>query len=169
MNLPPFEHFPVLSSASVVLRQIHPSDCSDIVSISFYNGKPATSEEEAIAMLQRIEADYHNGNTVHWGIADPVSDTLLGTCGYYRGFDNDTGELGCVLLPAYRGKGTMTQALQLAIGFGNDVLGLARITAITTEENVKAIALLRRLNFVEVCKRDNGLEFEFLRSLSPKG
>lgn len=162
MLLPPFDMFPILRGERVVLREVQPSDCRDIVSISFYNGKPAASTDEAAAMLERIDNDYRNGETVHWGIADPLSNTLLGTCGYYRGFSSDSGELGCVLLQDSRGKGIMTEALQLAIAFGIDVLGLKRITAITTADNSKAIALLERLNFVEVHRRDSGLEFEFL-------
>lgn len=30
--------------------------------------------------------------------------------GYYRGFENASGELGCVLLPQFRGQGFMTSA-----------------------------------------------------------
>lgn len=75
------------------------------------------------------------------------NNILLRTCGYYRGFPHATGELGCVLRPAFHGQGIMTEAMQAAIDFGFGEMGLERIMAITTEHNVKARALLGRLGF----------------------
>ncbi|MBW8361321.1 MAG: GNAT family N-acetyltransferase [Kaistella sp.] len=43
---------------------------------------------------------------------------MVGTCGFYRGFANEEGELGCILLSRYRGQGFMTGALRAAIDFG---------------------------------------------------
>lgn len=74
----------------------------------------------------------------------------MGTCGYYRGLDNGEGELGCVLLPQFRGKGFMTAAMQLAVDFGLKNIRLKRIRAVTSRQNYKAIRLLGRLNFLKV-------------------
>jgi len=77
-----------------------------------------------------------------------VPGRIVGTCGYYRGLDKGEGELGCVLLPAFRGQGLMMAAMQLAIGFGIHHIGLKRIWAITTKDNHKARKLFDRLGFV---------------------
>ncbi|MBK6373678.1 MAG: hypothetical protein IPF67_10995 [Saprospiraceae bacterium] len=31
--------------------------------------------------------------TIHWGIAHPVTDEIMGSLGYYRGFENGVGRL----------------------------------------------------------------------------
>ncbi len=150
MHLPPYNIFPTLHAQQITLREILPSDLDDILEISVYDGKRAADTAEALVILQRIERDYHNGDSVHWGIADKNSNVIMGTCGYYRGLRDGTGELGCVLRPAFRGQGVMTEAMQAAIDFGRQQMGLEHIIAITTGENLKAISLLERLQFVRV-------------------
>jgi ribosomal-protein-alanine N-acetyltransferase len=46
----------------------------------------------------------------------------------------------------------MRSAIQLAIQFGQNNIGLTRIWAITTKENNHAIKLLERLNFIKVAE-----------------
>ena len=93
MHLPPYDVFPTILADRIILREIVLSDLDHILEVSFYDGKPAADTAEALVMLQRIERDYHNGDTIHWGIADKNSNIIMGTCGYYRGFQNGAGEL----------------------------------------------------------------------------
>lgn len=150
MNLPPYDIFPIISAERISLRQILPSDIKDIIEISFYDAKQATTLLQAAEMQAKINNDYNEGNSIHWGIADNETNNIVGTCGYYRGFDNDAGELGCILLPQYRGQGFMSPAMQLAIDFGLNNIGLKRVWAVTTKQNGNAIKLLNRLNFVKI-------------------
>jgi [ribosomal protein S5]-alanine N-acetyltransferase len=147
LNLPPYNQFPAIKGDRITLRQIKDSDITEIIDISFYDGKQATSYEEAKVMQDNINSDYTEGNSIHWAVVDNDTNRIVGTCGYYRGFDFGKGELGCVLLPPYRGKGYMTTALEMAISFGKKDMGLTKIIAITTLQNTKAIALLERLDF----------------------
>ncbi len=149
MNLPPFDSFPTINDGQVLLRQIHLSDIKYLIEISYYDSIQASTFEEAIEMQKKINLDYEEGNSIHWGIVLESSNTIIGTCGYYRGFKNQTGELGCVLLPKYRGKGLMSAALKLAIDFGESKMKLTRIWAATSQENIKAINLLAGLNFIK--------------------
>ena len=113
-------------------------------------------------MQVKINQDYIDGNSIHWGIADNLTSKIVGTCGYYRGLDKGEGELGCVLLPQYRGQGFMTPAMQLAIGFGINYMELKRIWAITTKQNDKVIQLLNRLHFIKIADlQDDEIEYEF--------
>lgn len=161
MNLPPFDTYPTVEADQIILRQILPSDISGIVEISFYDAKQARTITEAIEMQARIDRDYLSGNSIHWAIVDKASKKVVGTCGYYRGFDNETGELGCVLLTAFRGQGYMTMALKAAITFGFTHIGLKRIRAITSIQNPKAIQLLHRLGFKQVVVAgDDDVEYE---------
>ncbi len=138
-----------------MLRQVEYSDIPDIIEICFYDGIQATTVAQAMDMQIKINEDYRDGNSIHWGIMDKVTHKLVGTCGYYRGLDKGEGELGCILLPQYRGKGYMTLALVLAIEFGRTKIGLNRIWARTTKQNEKAIKLIENLSFTKRADLDN--------------
>lgn len=160
MQLPPYKNFPEINSDEIVLRQVYTSDAKVIVDISFYNAKAASTVEEAIEMQNRINLDYQNGNSIHWAIVDKRTNQIAGTLGYYRGFENGTGELGCVLKPEFFGKGFMTIAMKLAIEFGLNEIGLKNIIAITTTDNKKAMQLFIRLGFYEVSTNGNEIKFQ---------
>jgi ribosomal-protein-alanine N-acetyltransferase len=166
MNLPPYQDFPTLKNSMILLREIRPEDIKDLVEISFYDGKAASDEEEAKFMQARIDADYQRGDSIHWGIVDLEMDQVVGTCGYYRGFEGGSGELGCVLKPAFRGQGYMRTALELAIEFGFQQIGLEKVVAITSQQNEKAVRLLTRLQFVKTANLSDGeVEYQYLRKI----
>ncbi len=167
MNLPPYHTFPEISLESLILKHVEQDDIQDLLEISFYDGKAAATLEEAILMQNRIDTDYQNGNSIHWCIMNKTTRKVMGTLGYYRGFENGTGELGCVLKPAFRGKGIMTEAIQLATEFGLTTMGLENVMAITTKQNTKAIRLLERLSFTKTKELENDdVEYRILRSAS---
>ncbi len=164
MNLPPYQNFPELSSDTLILRKIVEGDIESLVEISFYNALPALTVEDAAEMQERINLDYQNGSSIHWGIADKKSNNIMGTVGYYRGFKNGSGELGCVLKPEFQGKGLMTEAMKLAIKFGINEMKLRKIGAITSGENKPAIQLLKRLSFVKIRDLDDDeVEYVFVK------
>lgn len=161
MNFPPFRTVPQLVNDKITLRPVLASDIPYLIEISFYDGKQAASLEEAIEMQEKIDVNYKEGDSVHWVIIDNRSGQITGTCGYYRGFEKATGELGCVLLPRFRGQGFMTLALQLAIDFGLKKMELKHIRAVTTAQNIAAIKLLQRLGFLKTADlQDHGIEFQ---------
>lgn len=161
MRLPPYDKFPRISDEKILLREIQFSDINDLIEISVYDGVHATNLNQAAEIQSKINADYSNGNSIHWGIFDQLTNKIVGTCGYYRGLDKGEGELGCILLPQYRGQGYMNSAMLLAIKFGLNNIGLKRIWAITTKQNEKAIKLIEKLNFIKVADlHDNKVEYE---------
>jgi ribosomal-protein-alanine N-acetyltransferase len=166
MRLPPYDIFPIIAGDRITLRQIMSSDIEDLIEISFYDAIQATTLQQATEMQGKINKDYIEGNSIHWGIADNLTNKIIGTCGYYRGLDQGTGELGCVLLPQYRGQGFMTSAMLLAIDFGINSIGLRRVWAITTKQNEKAIKLLEQLNFTKIADLDdNEIEYELRQNI----
>ena len=86
MNLPPYYNFPEISTNRIILRQITSEDLKDILKISFYDTVQAKNVAEAAEMHARIDQDYLDGNSIHWGIADSETNKIVGTVGYYRGF-----------------------------------------------------------------------------------
>lgn len=148
MSLPPYPHFPTLTHGPVHLRAILPADLPALLEISYFQGQLAPDLATAADMLAQITALYHTGQLIHWGIEDQQQGHLVGTCGYYRGFEHSRGELGCILLPAFRNQGYMYHALQAAIQFGKEDMGLQHIFALTHPDNHRAIKLLQKLGMV---------------------
>jgi len=166
MRLPPYDIFPIISGDKISLRQILTEDIEDLIEISFYDSIQATTLQQATEMQDKINQDYIEGNSIHWGIADNLTNKIIGTCGYYRGLEHGAGELGCVLLPQYRGQGFMTSAMLLAINFGINNIGLKRVWAVTTKQNEKAIKLLEQLNFIKIADLDdNEIEYELRQNV----
>jgi ribosomal-protein-alanine N-acetyltransferase len=161
MKLPPYNIFPNITGDKILLRQIMTADIKDLVEISFYDAVQVTTVQQATEMQVKINQDYIDGNSIHWGITDRLTNKIVGTCGYYRGLDKGEGELGCVLLPQYRGQGYMTSAMLLAIEFGLNTIGLKRIWVATSQQNKEAIKLLERLGFIKIANlHDNEVEYE---------
>ena len=162
MMLPPYRNFPTFTSDHIRLRAIVPDDLEDIVEISYYDGQKAQTAEDALKMLDKINADYQRGDSINWGITTKEEDTIVGTCGYYRGFANGTGELGFVLKSAFRGKGYMSAAVKAAAEFGLQKMGLQRVIAITGNQNTKVIQVLERAQFVKTKElEDDYSEYEY--------
>lgn len=155
-NYPPYQNFPVLASSDIILREVSVNDAEEIMEISYYDGIPAARPKEAVAMQERINQDYVCGNSIHWIIVDTQSAAIVKTCGYYRGFANHVGELGYILKPCFMGKGYMTKALELAIAFGINTIGLKKIKAITEKGNINSQNVLKRLGFE---KEDQDAEY----------
>ncbi|PQA97797.1 GNAT family N-acetyltransferase [Chryseobacterium shigense] len=161
MKLFQHDHFPHVTGNRVSLRQILDTDLDDLMEISFYDAVQAQTVQQAAEMQAKINQDYLDGNSIHWGIVDHSTNTIVGTCGYYRGLDRGEGELGCVLLSKYYGQGYMTEGMSLAIEFGLNHMGLKRIWAATSQQNGPAIKLLERLNFVKIADTaEDEIEYE---------
>ena len=164
-NYPPYKNFPMLISNQIVLRQVINADANDIIEISYYDVIQASNPNKAIEMQKKINHDYLQGNSIHWGIVDSQSSKLVGTCGYYRGFVSNTGELGYVLKPCFEGRGYMSSALKKAIEFGINIIGLQKIIAITEKSNIKSQNVLKRLNFLPASQQDNYITYIYQREL----
>jgi ribosomal-protein-alanine N-acetyltransferase len=85
------------------------------------------------------------------------SGVAMGMCGLIRRESLDDVDIGFAMLPAFWGNGYAHEAAAAVLDYGRRVLGLKRIVAITSPDNVRSIGLLERI----------GLRFE--RSLRLAG
>lgn len=76
----------------------------------------------------------------------------IGICGLLKRDTLPDADVGFALLPAYRGIGYAREAALATLDHGRDSLGLKRILAITSPDNVASIGLLEKI----------GLKFEGL-------
>ncbi|RAK68192.1 GNAT family N-acetyltransferase [Hymenobacter edaphi] len=154
-----FLALPELRTPSLHLRALTAADLAAVWPITFYGGQPAASPAEARRMLARIEQDYRDGKLLHWCLTLAATGALVGTAGFYRGFEGGTGEIGYVLLPAYRGRGLMTEAAQALCALGFAALGLRQIEAYTAAANAASQAVLLRAGFRPAGTEDQWLRF----------
>lgn len=73
------------------------------------------------------------------------SGAPMGMCGLIKRDALEDTDIGFALLPAFWGDGYAVEAATAVMRFGREVLGLRRIVAITSPDNVRSIALLERI------------------------
>ncbi len=74
-----------------------------------------------------------------------IDGASLGLCGLLKRDYLEQADIGYALLPEYCGQGYALEAAQAVLGYGNRVLGLRPLAAITHPDNRRSIALLDRL------------------------
>ena len=138
---------PVLDTSNLQLRHIYPDEVGEIAFPSGREGEAAGSLGTPLSELDRIAEEVDAGRALHWGIRLKAEGRLIGTCGFYRGFEGRRGEIGYVMNPEYRRRGLMKEAISAIVAYGFDKLGLLEIVAYTERRNLASIRLLEKLDF----------------------
>lgn len=152
----PFTNFPEVRSPRILLREITEADLDHAMDIIHFNRIQARDREDAVEMIGKVRERYLSGDSVHWGIQDIASGQIVGCCGFYRGFPEDTGEIGYKMRDAFLRNGYMTEAVGLAVKFGFEVLQLKKIIAITGQDNLASQGVLRKNGFIAGEVREPG-------------
>lgn len=161
-NRPPFFDFPLLENERIILREIQFEEVKEVEEILYYNQKKPSDSIEALRILHRVDRNYRQGTSINWGIIDKASGTLVGNIGYYRGFAEETGEVGFVMKEKFRRKGFIKEALSLAVPFGFEKMKLKRILALAREDNLPSRNLLSSCGFYETGHvSENHIEYQF--------
>ena len=138
------QEFPNLDSERLKFRELRIDDAEEFHEMANYPDGDLQLQE-VIDKINQIRLEIALGNAFSWKLM--LNGTLIGTCGYYRGFENNSGEVGFVLKEKYRRKGYMTEALKTTIPFGFQKLNLKRICAFTLPSNEPTQQLLLKLGF----------------------
>lgn len=145
-----FATMPALITPRLELRGLRRDDVISLLEISVYDGLFASNLSEAEHILEQINHDCAQGEALHWGICLKITGEIVGTCGFYRGFSDNIGEIGYLLKVAHRGYGFMTEAVSCITDFGLRQMGLKQIVAYTEVQNEASVAVLRRVGFQQV-------------------
>ena len=166
MNILNFNPFPLLMGENIILRKLKVEDApiifdyqSNPENFPFVDMPIYTELEQAENYITKMNNGVEQNKWIIWGITTKESDKILGTISIW-GIEEEksAAELGYGLYPGNTGKGIMTQALNLAIEYGYEIMGLKYLDAYTNIKNQKSCALLERNGFarVEVVAEDNG-------------
>ncbi len=164
MNAPPYPIYPELKSERILLKAFTVEDAPNVVEITHYQRIRAKDATEAAEMILKVHERYQQGDGIHWGILDRATNQFVGCCGFYRGFANESGEVGYMMHENFRGHGYMTEAVSLAVKFGFEGMKLKKIFAVTGQKNLASQNVLRKNGFVAAEIREDGdLVFHLVR------
>lgn len=155
-----FSTFPILETDHFTLRRLKLTDAAAIyelrsdVEVAALTGKaPYESLADAIAYVNKIDHLVNNNESIYWVIADEETGPMIGAvCMWDFHIENKTIEMGYELLPEFRGKGIMMEAIPRAIQYAFEVMGVETIVAFPSSENPASVKLLEKLNFKLVTK-----------------
>lgn len=152
-----FTPFPELETERLLLRRIDTTDAdavfelrSDPETMKFIPRPLATSTEQALEHIKIIDDKIIANEGINWAITLKGNPKLLGIIGFYRSRpENFRSEIGYMLLPEFQGKGIITEAIKLALGYGFDVMNLHSVEAIIDPGNEGSAKALEKNGFVK--------------------
>jgi RimJ/RimL family protein N-acetyltransferase len=138
-----------LTDDTVELRPIGPADTVDIVALRTLPEVAASSfgDPDVARVCAEAEGEWLAGRAVRLSIRDGASGVLAGEIGLFQFDPTGQAMIGYDLLPAFRGKGFATRAVRLLAGWCFGSVGLARLIAGTTPDNLASQAVLERAGF----------------------
>jgi ribosomal-protein-alanine N-acetyltransferase len=114
----------------------------------FFSWKPYTERAQAADFIASLERQREDGERLELGIFS-VSDELVGITGLSEFSRRDRrAVLGTWLGRRYWGSGANRESKALVLALAFRSLGLLRVSALASPQNVRSVAALQRLGFV---------------------
>jgi ribosomal-protein-alanine N-acetyltransferase len=152
-----FTPFPVLESNRLLLRAVKPEDVNEVFELrsdpetmKFIPRPLLTSTEEAMTHIEMITKKIAENEGINWAITLKGNPKLLGIIGHYRiQPENYRSEIGYMLLPEYQGQGIVSEAINMALEYGFNVLNFHSVEAVVDPENHVSAKVLEKNGFVK--------------------
>ncbi len=146
-----------LQTERLLLRQPQATDFetyaaffSDEEASRFYNGP--LPKDGAWRVLASDLGHWQLRGYGRWSIIDPISDTMVGSCGLWWPGGYPRSELTWWIMPAARRKGYALEASRAAIRFGYDTLEWELVETHMNDENTAARGLVRKLGGTPIAR-----------------
>ena len=147
-----FTNIPELHTERLTLRRMKVGDSWDMFEYAgredvteYLLWKPHPDVAYTREYLQFVATHYELGDFFDWAVVWKEQDKMIGTCGFTRfDYNNNSGEIGYVINPAYRGQGIADEAVREVMRFGFDDLGLNRIEAKFMEGNTASMRVMEK-------------------------
>jgi len=145
---------PTIDLAGIRLRGLRPEDAvawhaylSDplVIELTSY---PVLSLPAVQSMIGRCLEDYASGSSCTWAVATEADDELIGTCGF-NALSRRLGwaELAYDLARPYWGRGFITQAVRICLGWAFEQPEFNRVHAFVMVGNTRSERVLERAHF----------------------
>lgn len=151
-----FEHFPVLHTDRLKLREITIADAHNIYEIlsnpevvKYDSFELFTTINQAERLIKFFNNSFQEKKAIFWGISLKDEDVIIGFCKLQIEIPKIRGEYGFDLNYKYWNKGIMTETLKTVVDFGVHQLNLNRLEANVSVENTASIQVLKKCGFIE--------------------
>lgn len=156
-----FKQFPFLETPRLLLTELCEGDAEayyfQLRSAWEMQGRPPWTygyELESVENVRRTFGFSRNAwvkkQRIKWAIRlKSEENKLIGQCELFDLQAQSKAELGYWLGADYHSQGIMTEALGAVVCYGFNIMGLHRIYAYTSTQNMPSRALLRKVGFVE--------------------
>jgi ribosomal-protein-alanine N-acetyltransferase len=151
-----FSTFPILSTKRLILRPVTKADATEVFklrsdsNVMKYIDRPrATTIDDAINLIQRIEDGITNNEGIAWALTLKESNTLIGIISFHRiEKENYRAELGYILASNFHRKGLMQEAVTAILDYGFNSMKLHSVEATINPANAISAKLLEKNGFV---------------------
>lgn len=152
-----FTPFATLESDRLLLRAVTVDDINEVMELRGnpetmkYIPRPlVTSPEMALEHIAMINEKIENNIGINWAITLKGNPKLLGIIGHYRiQPENYRSEIGYMLLPEYQGQGIVSEAINMVLDYGFNVLHFHSVEAVVDPENYVSAKVLEKKGFVK--------------------
>ncbi len=146
---------PEIETERLYLREITLQDAEDIYEymrlkeVTDFMFTACASLQECQRYLKVEFLSYERmGLPSPYAIELKASGKVIGTCSFHT-IEEDTAQVGFVLNPFHQHQGYMSEAMEMLLEMGFEILDLRRITAMHMNGNTACQHLLERLGFVK--------------------
>jgi ribosomal-protein-alanine N-acetyltransferase len=148
----------------LLMRELQTDDAEEIFLLrsdekvnALIDRQTTTSMEEAKQFINKIITAQNNKESIMWVITLKDNPKLIGTIVLYNLVkEKAQAEIGYELLPEYRSKGIMYEALLKVIDFTFNTLDLKTIVADLKAINKPSVDLLEKCGFIKAGETDYG-------------
>lgn len=149
------EHASVLATDRLLLRRFHADDAPFILALvndpswlRYIGDKHVRTLQDARRYIQTGPvAMYRRLGFGLYLVARKDDGRPVGMCGLIRREELEDVDLGFALLREFRGHGYAAESASAVVAYGRNVLGLARIVAVCSQDNDPSAKLLVKLGF----------------------
>ena len=142
-----------IETERLILRKLRRSDAEDMYE---YTSDPEVTKYlswETHADIQQTEkyiesviAQYKNDHSYSWAIELKESKKFIGIVRIFDvSMSNKRGELSYIMNPGFQGRGLMSEAIQAIVELCFKELGLNRLQARCTEENISSEKVMQKI------------------------
>jgi ribosomal-protein-alanine N-acetyltransferase len=139
----------------LLLRPLHRQDLKTIHKLrtceenqQYIDREVPKNMAESEAFLERIVSGVEERVWYNWSICLKRKPRMIGSIGMWKFSDDHTSaELGYELLPGFKQKGYMSEALEDVLTFAKTALNLEILYAVTHQDNLASRTLLQKFQF----------------------
>jgi len=164
----PIHTVPILETERLVLKEIGIGNGYDVYQlftdervVKTFGYRMEPTLEDARLTIAHWRKMLENNEGIRWGMYLKPSMALIGNLGFKNIENNKTHvSIGYALLPYYWRRGLTHEALQAAIAYAFEQMGVRKIEATIFTNNVSSENLLKKLGFMLTAHKPNNYFFD---------